>query len=382
MRRLLKQLSSGFSLALLLSASSFLAPVATTQAADWPTAAPHEAGFAPDLADQLDAALDEEGFSGVHSVVLVRHGKLVYERYLSGDDERHGLPKQNVVFSPESLHDVRSITKSVISLLYGIAMAEKDVPQPQTRLFAALPAFIDYGRHPLRHAITIDDVLSMTMGLEWDEMNVPYSDPANSEIAMYRAPSSMQYVLGRPMTSPPGRMWTYSGGATTVLAELIGQGTGEELMDYARERLFQPLGIETFEWATDYYGQPRVASGLRLRPRDTAKLGQLVLQFGRWNRQQIVPDEWIAASTRVHAQAIEGCGYGYHWWVCKTNGGMKIIEASGWGGQQLLVAREAGIVLVVNCGLYGDPNAWRRAYDLLEGIVLPALQEQSAMAAL
>lgn len=376
MRQTLRELCGGLSLALLLSLPFSIAPSADLFAADWPAATPEEAGFAPDLPYQLDVALDQEALGGVHSVVLVRHGKLVYERYLSGDDEKHGSPKQHVVFGPDSLHDVRSITKSVVSLLYGIALGEEDVPQPQTRLFAALPEFVDYGRHPLRYTIAIDDVLSMTMGMEWDEMNVPYSEPANSEVAMYRAPSSIQFVLGRAMASPPGKRWTYSGGATTVLAELIRQGTGTELLDYARERLFNPLGIEEFEWITDYYGQPNVASGLRLRPQDTAKLGQLVLQYGRWNRQQIVPDEWIAASTRGHVQAMEGCDYGYHWWVCKTNAGLKIIEASGWGGQQLLVVRDAGIVLVVNCGLYGDPDAWRRAYDLLENIILPALQEQ------
>jgi CubicO group peptidase (beta-lactamase class C family) len=342
-------------------------------AAEWPTAVPAEVGFAADLADRLDAALAGDAYRGVHSVVLVRRGKLVYERYLSGDDERLGVTKQGVVFGPESLHDIRSITKSVVGLLYGIALAQRKVPDEHTRLLSAFPEYSDLLRHPMRREISVAHALSMTMGMEWDEMNVPYSDPANSERAMYRAPDSLRFALDRLMAATPGEVWTYSGGASTLLSEIIRRGTGTDLVEYARQELFEPLGIDAFEWLTDYYGKPHAAAGLRLRPRDVARLGQLVLQSGQWEGREIVPAEWIVESTRPHAETTEGCSYGYLWWLCRTVDGVRVVEGSGWGGQQLLILPDLDLVLAVNCGLYGDPDAWRRAYGLLEEIVVPAL---------
>jgi CubicO group peptidase (beta-lactamase class C family) len=362
------------SLALAMTLTLPLASGDLTLAAEWQTAAPAEVGFAPDLATRLDAALGDDAYEGVHSVVLVRGGKLVYERHLSGDDEKLGVTKEGVVFGPDSLHDVRSITKSVVGILYGIALDQGKVPGPEMGLFKAFPEFIHLARHPLRYRISVDHTLSMTMGVDWDEMNRPYSDPNNSEIAMYRAPDSLRFVLERPMAAPPGEVWTYSGGATTLLAEMIRRGTGVELVDFAREQLFDPLGITAFEWLTDYYGRPHAAAGLRLRTRDMAALGQLVLQSGQWNGTQLVPADWIATSTAPHAEAIDGCNYGYQWWLCRTEDGLNVIEGSGWGGQQLLIMPDTDLVLAVNCGLYGDPDAWRRAYGLLEQVIVPALQ--------
>ena len=339
---------------------------------EWPTATPAEAGFAADLNARFDAAFAGGAYDGVHAVVLVRGGKLVLERYLTGDDERYGRRKNGVIFNPDMLHDVRSISKSVVGLLYGIALDEGTVPTLDTTLLEAFPEYRGLDRDPDRQAITIAHVLAMTMGTAWDE-NVPYSDPANSEIAMNRAADSLRYVLDRPMAGPPGKTWTYNGGTTTLLGELIARGNGGDLRSYANEKLFRPLGIEKFEWVGDYYGRPHAASGLRLRPRDMAKIGQLILQSGLWNGERIVPADWIAASTLAHAPADYGCRYSYQWWLCQTKDGVPLIEGAGWGGQELLVQPDLGLVFVVNAGLYGDPDAWKRAFGLLESIVLPAL---------
>lgn len=344
-------------------------------AADWPTATAAEAGLAADLAARLDAALEDEANDGLHAVVLVRDGRIVYERYLEGDDELYGRRKSGVVFGPDLLHDVRSISKSVVSLLYGIALADGTVPPPDAPVLPAFPEYADLAEEPGRAAITVHELLAMTMGTEWDE-ELPYSDPKNSEIAMNRAPDSLRYVLDRPLVAEPGTRWTYNGGATEVAAALIARGNGGDFLAFAEERLFAPLGITEYRWITDYYDRPHAASGLRLRPRDTARIGQLVLDGGVWNGERIVPAGWIETATAVHAEAGYGCDYGYQWWLCPLESGQRLVEAAGWGGQELLILPELDLVLVVNAGLYGDPEAYRRAFGLLEGIIIPSVVDR------
>lgn len=339
---------------------------------EWREAEPATTGFAPDLGTRLDAALAAPEAEGIHAVLVARDGLLVYERYLEGDDEIWGRRKAGVVFGPDSLHDLRSITKSVVSLLYGIALAEGTVPAPETPLLDAFPEYGDLAEDPARRAITVHHALSMTMGTEWSE-DLPYSDPKNSEIAMNRAPDSLRFVLDRPLAAEPGAAWTYNGGATEVLGGLIARGNGDDLARFARERLFAPLGIARFEWITDYYGRPHAASALRLRPRDTLKFGQLVLTDGLWDGQRIVPEDWIGRSTSEQAEGGYGCRYGYQWWLCETGDGFAVINASGYGGQELLVVPELDLVVLVHAGLYGDETAYLRANSLLEKVVIPAI---------
>jgi len=120
-----------------------------------------------------------------------------------------------------------------------------------------------------------------SLGLRWDE-SLPYTDPRNSETAMDMAPDRYRYVLEQPIVDAPGSRWAYNGGATALIARLISQGSGQSIVDFARERLFAPLGIYDFEWTADRRGEPIAASGLRLRPRDLAKIGQLILNGGAW----------------------------------------------------------------------------------------------------
>jgi CubicO group peptidase (beta-lactamase class C family) len=338
---------------------------------EWPTATPAEAGFAPDLAERLDAALADPTNAGLHAVVLVRDGRLVYERYLTGDDEIWGRSKQGVVFGPDSLHDVRSISKSVVGLLYGIALAEGRVPAPDAPVLASFPEYADLAADPARAAITVGTALTMTMGTDWDE-DLPYSDPANSEIAMDRASDSLRFVLDRPLVATPGADWTYNGGATTLLGALIARGYDGDFLGFLESRLFAPLAIDRYEWITDYYAQPHYASALRLRLRDTAKIGQLVLNRGSWDGVQVAPEDWIEASVTSGVPADYGCDYGRQWWLCPLPSGRRVIEGAGWGGQSLLLLPDLGIVFAVNAGLYGDPEAWAPAYRLLDEIIAPA----------
>ena len=282
-------------LCLLLTATASFA-----EGADWPTASPEEAGFAPDLAERIDAVLQDESSAKVHSIIVIHDGKLVYEKYLSGDDEKLGWTVKGRTFDPSMKHDVRSITKSVVSLLYGIALAEGSVPPLDASLVDSFPEYPEASADPAKRKMTVGDALTMSLGLEWNE-DAPGDE--NTETQMEDAPDLVRFVLERPVAAEPGTVWVYNGGATSLLARIVSRGTGMPIEDFARAKLFGPLGIEDVEWVTDYYGVPWANSGLRLRPRDLAKVGQLVLDGGRWQGVQVVPEDWIAASTRPSMQA-------------------------------------------------------------------------------
>ncbi len=240
---------------------------------DWQHASPAEAGFSPDVGEKLDDAVRKKEFVNLHAVIVVRDGKLVLERYYEGADERtRSGPLGIVKFGPEVKHDLRSVTnKSIVSLLYGIALADGMVADLDQPLVDQFPAYGDLAADPKRRRMTVFHALSMTLGTEWNE-NLSYRDPRNSETAMDRAADRYRYVLERPFVTQPGSRWNYNGGATALLAHLISRGTGRPLLDYAREKLFKPLGITDVEWIADSGGEPIAASGLRMRPRDLAKI--------------------------------------------------------------------------------------------------------------
>ena len=216
----------------------------------------------------------------VHAVLIERDGRLIYEEYFSGKDERRGQPLGVVTFTRDTLHDLRSVTKSVISALVGIANASGAISSLDAPLLNYFPEYSDL-QVPERRRITIRHALGMSAGLEWNE-DLPYTDPNNDEIVMDRSPDPVRYVLSRPIVAAPGSTWRYSGGTTEVLGAILQRATKQSLTAYARTALFAPLGITKFEWIGSRE-VPSAASGLRLRPRDLAKFGSLYLHDGQWN---------------------------------------------------------------------------------------------------
>jgi len=176
---------------------------ATSPAAvDWASIPPSEAGFTSDLDALLDKAIAEKRVWNLHGVVIVRQRRLVLERYFEGDDNARGQPLGKIAFKPNTLHDLRSASKSIVGLLYGIALADGKVPSPEAPLLASFPEYTDLAADPARQRWTIYNALTMTLGTDWDEQSVPYSDPTNSETAMDMAPDRHRFVLG--LTWPIG----------------------------------------------------------------------------------------------------------------------------------------------------------------------------------
>ena len=182
----------------------------TAAAPDLVPVTPADVGFAPDLEARFDKLIADKRAWGLHGAVLVRDGRLVLERYFEAEDNARGRSLGKVAFKPDTLHDMRSVSKGIIGLLYGIALAQGKVPAPEASLYAAFPEYADLAAG--RDRLTIHHVLTMTMGTAWDETTIPYSNPANSEIAMDLAPDRYRYILERRVIMEPGKRWTYCGG--------------------------------------------------------------------------------------------------------------------------------------------------------------------------
>jgi len=306
--------------------------------------------------EQRLAELERSGrVFGLHALLVWQGAKTVFEHYGEGEDQSWGRPLGRVTFGPTVLHDLRSVSKSVVSCVYGIALAQGKVPTPETKLSAAFPQYADLLQQPDRDKLTVGHVLSMTVDMDWDELTIPYGDLRNSENAMEAAPDRYRYVLERPILGPPGVKWTYNGGCTTLLARLIADGTGTKLHAYARRVLFDPLGFGPSEWTVSKDGNEVAASGLRLLPRDMLKVGRLVLSGGAWEGKQVVPADWLERATTAVVRMPDGRGYGYQWYTGAFTDAahpqpLPWIAGIGWGGQRLYIIPKLDLVIGINCG--------------------------------
>ena len=327
------------------------------------------------MEERLRAAVESEDLRGLHATVVMMDGVRIAEAYFPGADERWGAPLGLIAHGPETLHDLRSVTKSIVGLLYGIALADGAVPSLETPLLDLFPDYADLRDGSAREKITVEHALTMQMGTEWDE-SLPYTDPRNSEIAMELADDRYRFVLDRPMVNTPGTTWTYSGGAVALIAKLIADGTGMDIDAFAQSRLFGPLGITDVEWVRGADGEPSAASGLRLTARDLAKIGVMLAQDGRYGETQIVPQSWLEASARPLATIAEDFHYGYLWYIARAPGGDLIMFGAGNGGQRLTVQPGPGFVVATFAGNYNDPEAWRLPLRVLLEYAVPEAQER------
>jgi len=366
--------SIGIALALVCAACSALAASCDPPAQlndGWQTEAdPAAAGFD---ASRLCAVLRNfaEADINFHSLLVVRHGGLVAEGYHAGKDERvKDLFRTTRTFDASTLHDIRSISKSVTSLLWGIAQGQGKMPPLDTPALSLFPGLADLNRDG-REAITLSQMLSMSSGLAWNEWRAT-SLFNNDEFGLFWHTSQAHYVFDRPMAASAGTQFNYNGGNTAVLAQLLAERVGMSLPEYARKQLFEPLGITDWEWVDDYRGRPLAFAGVRLRPRDLARIGQLVLQHGQWNGRQIVPAEWIAESTRPHIDTGMGLQYGYQWWLGKVAAGgteQAWIGGIGNGGQRLWIVPGLDMVIVTTAGDYNQSASWKQAETLLDQVM-------------
>jgi parallel beta-helix repeat protein len=325
----------------------------------WPTAGwrystAEEQGMNSTKLEEMMTCIRNENFK-FDSVVIVRNGYVILEEY----------PRP--YYSQNTLHLLYSATKSVSSMLIGIALEEGYIDNVQHKLVDFFPNRSIANMDSRKQAITLENVLTMTSGLQWDEWTYGLGDSRNSVTRMVSSPNWVQFVLDQPMASEPGTNWTYNGGGSHLLSAIINETTGINTDLYAKEHIFNPLGITRWYWSTDSQGLTMGFSHLFLRPLDMAKLGFLCLNKGIWDGEQIVPAEWVKASTEAYYQVWPESDvyYGYQWWIRPS---IRYYWAWGMAGQTIAVIPDYDMVVVFTGSLAGDdPGGY-----LINNYILPA----------
>lgn len=347
----------------------------------WQYAPPQSAGFDTNLIQQLLERIDDGTFKNVHSVLLVRNGKLAVEKYWPGKDSEG----QAQTFTADTLNEVQSVTKSVTSILVGIAMDRHLIRGVDEKISDLFPEYSDVFANELKSTIRLKDLLSMTAGFAWEEWRYTYSDPRNDVAAMAGKADPFRYVLEKPMETTPGKKFVYNGGVSLLLGEIVRKASGLPVDKFAERYFFSPLGITNYFWKKTSSGLANTFGGLGLRSCDMAKIGQLFLNGGRWNGEQIVSAEWIKKSTMEHVGAgqfpswVNADGYGYQWWLQSFQVGQKrygSYSARGRGGQYILVFPELEFVAVFT-GWNPEVSLLGQPLDMIQRFVLPAAVKTS-----
>jgi len=337
----------------------------------WETSPAPDEGIDPSpLAEMIDLVRDEV-FRHVHSVLVVRNGRLVLEEYFPGYD----LLGPYTEFDWNVRHLLCSCTKSFASALVGIARDQGLVGDVSTPISAFYPEYADIDWSGARGRITLEHVLTMSAGFEWDENSVSYLDPSNPCSIMWASPDPIRYVLSRPMAAEPGSAFVYHSGLSSTLADVARKASGLPADEFARQYLFTPLGVQDFIWGTNAGGIVDAGGGLWLRPRDMAKFGQLYLNGGTWAGSPVISSEWVAESIqkRIWSSAATR-HYGYQWWIEEHLWRGSVVTsfaARGWGGQRIYVFPDLQLVVVFTGGNHMtlvDPEQ-----AMLAQYVLPAV---------
>ncbi|WP_143828840.1 serine hydrolase domain-containing protein [Dyadobacter fermentans] len=317
--------------------------------------------------NDLLARILEGKFHGLDALLVAQDGRLVLEEYF-------------YLGGRERLHSVQSVTKSVTSLLVGMARDKGLIKNLDSPLRSYFPNYTD--SLPTITSPTLRNALTMSAALDWKE-DIPYSDPENDAVRMNQSDDLYQYVLSKKPdpTDKPGERFEYNSGLSILLGGILLHATGKPADSLAKNTLFRDLGINHFAWTT-LGGKVHTGGGLFLRPRDLLKIGQLVLDKGQWNSRQIVSEAWINESTAFILPTQAGnreSGYGYQWWrgVAKFgSNALTVIYAAGYGGQMLYIVPDLNLVAVTLHHNQSDINGSHSiTWKHMQEVILPAFQK-------
>lgn len=309
----------------------------------WETASLNEADIDSGKINEMMLDILSGNDKNIHSILLIKNGKLVFEEYFYGYDR-------------EKLHFLASVSKSITSLLIGISIDQNITADVETKAYEFFPEYEGTKWIDQKYPITLQHILTMAAGLDWDSMKYSRRDPRHTTHQMYYSGDPIRFVLGRNMIAAPGEQFYYNSGLTILLGGIVKNTAGLYIDEFAGQYLFAPMGISDYHWDKFQDGNIQTDGGLHLRPRDMAKIGYMIMKNGKWKGRQIVSREWVAESTKRHIDA-RGIGYGYQWWLGKTkmnNQTIKVLFASGHGGQKIFIVPTLDLVAVFTSRVFNS----------------------------
>ncbi|MBN2346813.1 MAG: serine hydrolase [Candidatus Aminicenantes bacterium] len=326
---------------------------------EWPVATPESQGLNGSTLEYYSGRAGAGYYGQMHSLLVVRHGRLVHEAYFSGHDR-------------ERLHRVYSVTKTVTGVLVGMALARGWLASLDEKVLDFFPEYPQPAHmSEWKSALKVPHLLTMQSGLLWNEEEAPVDSPQNSLFGLYTAPDWYRHILDLPMTGPPGEAFRYNSGASVLLGGILRHAAGRPADEIAGAELFAPLGIRLIQWDEGSPGICNTGWGLWLRPRDMAKLGELLLRLGAWGELVIVPADWVREMLECHVELEFDFGYGYQTWMMPLEEnpavnryGIKI--AWGYGGQFIFVVPELDMVVASTAANFTDDGG---AIDFIRGLL-------------
>ncbi|HOW25102.1 MAG TPA: serine hydrolase [Bacteroidales bacterium] len=292
------------------------------------------------LNEAYELFYSDEEYPMINSLLVIRHGKLLAEAYCKSEADI------------DRLNNIQSCTKSITSLLTGIAIDQGLITDLNSTLYSYYPEAFD--EDPGKRKITLRNCLVMEAGID-------FNNDENTEELYFAGGSSLGYILSLPMSIDTGTLFHYNDGLPHLVAGAITAASQVSLARFAADNLFGPIGIEDYFWENSQDGLNFGAFSLFLKPRDLARLGQLCLQQGSWNGQQIVSDSWLQQAATVHAGGRTP--YGYYFWIYPDMKGYGMI---GHGGQFVFICNEKDLVIVCTASGYTNEILWGSSDQLIE----------------
>lgn len=290
------------------------------------------------------------------SLILMRKGYVVYEAYFNGSPATDS-------------NNIASVSKSMLSALVGIAIELGHFQSTDDRIADYLPEYFESVADPRLRELTLQQLLTMTHGLAWEENE--------TERLLNRSDDWVADILSLPLSHDPGTRFLYSTGASQVLSVVLSEATGMSVCEFAHRYLFEPLGMEAEFWGVGPAGYFSGGHSVSMTAREVARFGQLFLDEGRWQGEQIVPGWWVAASTAPQIDIGNNyAGYGYYWWLNQI-GGYDMYSALGAGGQILHVIPELELLMVTTHSLRGNQRDYTEeaeSYEFLWDTLIPAIE--------
>jgi len=338
-------------------------------------------GLVVDLADNvgmnivrlesLETAIRTKEYTNIHSVLVAKNNKLVYESYYPGST----VFEEYFEWDRNMPHNIHSATKSVTSAIVGIALEQEGLTIDE-KIFKHFPEFNIPTDDP-RMNVSVGDVLSMSSGIQWDEWSVPYENPNNNHQQMYDSGNWVEFVANQPVTTDPGSLFTYNSGLSILLGAFVTKLTGESVGGFTSKHLFQPMKIfdNQINWFIGPNSAFQTGGGLQMTPRGMMKFGLLFLNEGNWNGNQLISSEWVRNST---SQKGANPGYAYHWWLTSydtVKGTINGFLAAGRGGQYVIVIDELDLVVVFTGG-NDNALASSQPREIMTKFILPSILVQ------